>query len=127
MHQKGFTMIELVLIITLLGVLAIAALPKFINLSQEANKVSRDGILSAVRAGIALHQANEGSYPETLDSVKSTTNCGPESLCFADITFIGVDDPSWHKVDANTYTHNDGSTTAIFKYDSAEGTFTSKK
>jgi len=36
--QHGFTLIELIMVIVILGVLAATALPKFANLSTDANK-----------------------------------------------------------------------------------------
>jgi prepilin-type N-terminal cleavage/methylation domain-containing protein len=38
MTVKGFTLIELVIVIVILGILSVTALPKFINLSDDANK-----------------------------------------------------------------------------------------
>ena len=39
MHKnKGFTLIELVVVIVILGVLSVLALPKFINVSEDAEK-----------------------------------------------------------------------------------------
>lgn len=45
MNEKGFTLIELVSVIVLLGILAAAALPRFVNLSGDANK----SVTSSVR------------------------------------------------------------------------------
>ena len=59
MNRRGFTLIELILVIAILGILAISALPKFLNLATEAEQASRDGVVGAVRSGIALYRAND--------------------------------------------------------------------
>jgi MSHA pilin protein MshA len=52
--QAGFTLIELVIVIVILGILAATAAPKFINLSSDANASARAGVVGAVRSAMAL-------------------------------------------------------------------------
>ncbi|MCP3675394.1 MAG: type II secretion system protein, partial [Gammaproteobacteria bacterium] len=54
-EQKGFTLIELIMVIVILGVLAAFALPRFTDLSSDANTSVCKGGLGAVKssAGIA--------------------------------------------------------------------------
>lgn len=51
MNRNGFTLIELVVVITILGILAVTALPKFINIQNEAQKVALHGLQGALKSG----------------------------------------------------------------------------
>ncbi|MDO8526727.1 MAG: type II secretion system protein [Deltaproteobacteria bacterium] len=130
-NSKGFTLIELVLVITILGILAVAALPSFINVSTQARQASRDGVTGAVRSGIALFRANDlvvngppGIYPTTLDSASNAV-AGPANLIFTNILSQGVADNRWTRVSDTSYTYNDGTSTFTYTYAPASGSFVS--
>ncbi|NRA54219.1 MAG: prepilin-type N-terminal cleavage/methylation domain-containing protein [Gammaproteobacteria bacterium] len=50
--NKGFTLIELILVIVILVIIAITAAPKFIDLGKEAQKAAFTAIAAAFRAGV---------------------------------------------------------------------------
>lgn len=56
-QQSGFTLIELVVVIVILGLLAATALPRFVNISGQARLASLQGVAGAVRSGAALARA----------------------------------------------------------------------
>jgi MSHA pilin protein MshA len=56
-HQQGFTLIELVVVIVILGILAATALPRFVNLQTEARVSSVNGFSGGLRAAVAVIQS----------------------------------------------------------------------
>ncbi len=133
-NNRGFTLIELVLVITILGILAVAALPSFINVSTQARQSARDGVTGAVRAGVGLFRSNDlvvngppGNYPATLDAAAAGSTAGPANLFFTGILQQGVAASAWSKdaTNANIYIYNDGTNAFTYTYTPANGTFSS--
>ncbi|WPC75248.1 type II secretion system protein [Vibrio porteresiae] len=74
-RQGGFTLIELVVVIVILGILAVTAAPKFLNLQDDAKKSALQGLKGAMdgAAGIVYGKAavegkDSGDSVQTLDS-----------------------------------------------------------
>lgn len=56
-QQKGFTIIELVVVILLLGILAATALPRFMDVTDEAHESVIEGVQGGLSTGIGLFRA----------------------------------------------------------------------
>jgi prepilin-type N-terminal cleavage/methylation domain-containing protein len=56
-QQSGFTLIELIMVIVVLGALAVTALPRYIDLEAQAQQGAIEGIAGALAAGSAINFA----------------------------------------------------------------------
>lgn len=53
-RSNGFTLIELIIVIVILGILAVTAAPRFIDVSSDARVAALQGMLAAIRGGTNL-------------------------------------------------------------------------
>jgi MSHA pilin protein MshA len=58
-NRQGFTLIELVIIIVVLGILAAVAIPKYQDMSAQAKDAACRGALGALRSGVTIYYANQ--------------------------------------------------------------------
>jgi len=126
MNKGGFTLIELIIIIVVLGVLAVSAIPIYYNLTSDAKTSAEKGVVGNVKAGIMLYYVNSAksggtpAYPTVLDAEADGTSASDAKPLFVNIVQGGVTS-GWSKTNSTTYTGPAGN---IYVYSSANGTFT---
>lgn len=128
--QRGFTLIELILVIAILSILSVSAIPIFVDTSDDARGASRDGVVGAVKSGLMLYRANDlingvgapGGYPAALDAAANGA-CNSANQCFTTVLHQGVDDSRWIRISNTQYSYNDGRSVILYMYDSVDGSF----
>lgn len=123
--NQGFTLIELIMVIVILGILAVVAIPRFSNLSTNANISAEQGVVGGVRAGIATLHANNvannivPNYPATLDAAAAGA-CTTANACFTTVLAQGGITSGWTKGAGLLYT---GPNAGAYTYTPATGSF----
>jgi MSHA pilin protein MshA len=94
-QQRGFTLIELVVVITILGILAAFAIPRFASLEGQARLAAVQGLAGSLRSGAALAhamwlaQGGTGAVTmegQTINMTFGYPNVGTIQLTIADVT-----------------------------------------
>ena len=95
--QRGFTMIELIIVIAILGILAALAVPRFANFSSSATTAAKSSIVGSINSAISIAHAqwiangsigtvtleggtaitmNPAGYPDVGTTYNDATTCG---------------------------------------------------
>ena len=78
--NKGFTLIELVIVVVLLGLLAVTAIPKFIDLTEQAQQANIEGMAGGFATGVSLARAQWEAEGRTTDGQFNVVNYDGSNL-----------------------------------------------
>lgn len=67
--RKGFTLLELLIVISIIAILAATMIPNFIGFDSEARLVATQTNLNTLRTRISLFRTKEGRYPKVLEEL----------------------------------------------------------
>lgn len=62
-NRKGFTLIELIVVIAILGILASIAVPRFTGTRDKANQAVDNQTAALLKNSVALYRADKGAFP----------------------------------------------------------------
>lgn len=97
--QNGFTLIELVVVIAILGILAAVALPRFMNATEDAHRAAVAGTAGALGSAVALVRAQW-----EVNRAKSVANPNTNVAGFGNNN-VDVNDAGWPVNTAGTDLH----------------------
>ena len=81
-QQKGFTLIELIIVIVIIAILAAVAIPKYLDLQEDAKKAASQGVAGALGSASAANYAirsglsTKGSAVDSCDDIASLLQDG---------------------------------------------------
>lgn len=103
--QQGFTLIELVMVVVILGVLAAVALPKFVDLSGDAKQAAIDGAAGALSSASAINYATAAARGASTCANNAATGCARLNAATPAATLVGTSGSPGYMVASWDYTN----------------------
>ncbi len=93
--KKGFTIVELVIVIAVIGILAAILIPTFINLTARANRISNESFVRNINTQLAMDDAENNKHGEVSGALAAAKKIG---FHVDDITPYEGNDIIWDEV-----------------------------
>lgn len=76
LRQRGFTLVELLIVVIILSILAAIVVPQFASSTTDAKNAALDANLSALRSATELYYQQHGHYPSAAAATTGAINTG---------------------------------------------------
>ena len=115
--QKGFTIVELLIVIVVIGILAALVITTYNGIQQKGRNTERTTDLKALQGQLEAYYASNGRYPSNTD-LGAGGSLGASNVTFIQANMKGLDKEALRdpKGGAGDYSLNTGTTVAANKY-----------
>lgn len=72
--QQGFTLIELMIVVAIIGILAAVAIPSYQDYTARAQVTEAVSLTAAFKTGLAEYYSDRGTWPASITAIGSTTS-----------------------------------------------------
>lgn len=105
-QQSGFTLIELMIVVAIIGILASIALPAYQDYTKRAHVSEGLSLASAAKMGITEYYSDQGKWPDTNEKVGLDANMKGNAVSALKVTAGGVIEVTYNEkvaTDAKLY------------------------
>lgn len=128
-RNTGFTLVEILIVVVILGILAAIVIPQFTNASESAKSSSLTTQLQTIRSQLELFQVqHNGTYPDLVaggwDVMSLKTGATDTAAAATDQTASGLYGPYLQQAPVNPFTNTSTvatDTSAAWEYDKTTG------
>ena len=108
-HRKGFTLVEILIVVIILGILAAIVIPQFTNASQDARKNSLTSQLQTIRSQVELYKLqHQDKLPNILTSGTGWTLLTQKTNVAGTVTSVGSFGPYMQATPVNPLNNQSG-------------------
>ena len=102
--QQGFTLIELMIVVAIIGILAAVAVPMYLDYTVRAQVASGLTLASAAKSSVTEYFQDQGAFPNsnTLAGLSAPTNIMGKYVSQIEVTGAGLIEVTFGGADANT-------------------------